>query len=125
MGELLHELVREVQERSGSMSKYIPKIGDVIYNNGHKVVVVDMRTREDAGSCAYDRDYFLCDYEYISSLRGVVTVEDLRYQGHWVEVRGEKFPDVELAKDVPPYAIEKIEAFKFRQKVAKTITVFE
>ena len=38
--------------------KYIPQIGDVVWNNNIPMVVVTMKSYEDAGSCSYDRKYF-------------------------------------------------------------------
>ena len=63
------------------MDKYIPKIGDVVLDNGMPVVVVTMVSYEDAGSCGYARKYLLCDEEYIKENQGIVTIKDIEQIG--------------------------------------------
>ena len=48
--------------------KYIPQIGDVVWNNNIPMDVVTMKSYEDVGSCGYDRKYFLCEEEYFHKL---------------------------------------------------------
>ena len=50
--------------------KYIPQIGDVVWNNNIHMVVVTMKSYEDVGSCGYDRKYFVCEEEYFDRLSG-------------------------------------------------------
>ena len=104
---------------------YIPKIGDVVKDNSYSVVVVDMKNYENTGSCSYDRKYLLCDLEYLEQNQGIVTMSDLEQHGRWVTILGTKSPYIEKVTDVTPFCIENVECKLIRQKVAKTITVYE
>lgn len=107
------------------MERYIPSLGDVIYDNNVPVVVISIDNNEDIASCTYNRDYFICDEGYIRENQGVTTMEELKRHGRKVEIRGSVFPPTEKVIDAIPYKIEKINAIRIKQKVAKTITVFE
>ena len=103
---------------------YKPGIGDVIKDNGNPVVVVDLKNYENVCSCSYDRKYLLCDLEYLKNNQGIITMPDLQQHGRWVTIRGTEFPVIEKV-DVAPFSIENGECRMIRQKVAKTITVYE
>lgn len=103
------------------------EIGDVVIYNGRSVVVVAMNNHENMGSCSYDREYLLCDLEYLKRNQGIITMSNLTLHGRWVSVRGTKFPEFEKA-NVAPFSIEGVECVKIRQKTVKevkTITIFE
>lgn len=96
------------------------KIGEVVYNNDIPMVVIDCVNYEDYGSMSYDRKYKLC---LLSEIKGrMYLVDDV---GMWVTIKGTKFPEIERVENVAPFEIEKITAYKVRQKKAKTITVYE
>lgn len=103
---------------------YKPEIGDVIKDNGYPVVIVALKNYEDIGSCSYNRKYLLCDLEYLKKNQGIVTMSDLEEHGRWIRVCGTKFPVIEKV-NVAPFSIENIECRIIRQKVAKTITIYE
>ena len=103
---------------------YIPQIGDVVKDNGYLVVVVDLKNYENTGDCAYDRKYLLCDLKYLENNQGIVTMSDLEQHGRWVTIHGTKFPVIEKV-DVASFCIENVECRIIRQKVAKTVTVYE
>ena len=103
---------------------YKPEIGDVVKDNGYPVVVVDLKNYENVGSCSYDRKYLLCDLEYLENNQGIITMSDLEQHGRWVTIRGTEFPVIEKV-DTAPFSIENIECRMIRQKVAKTVTVYE
>lgn len=103
---------------------YRPEIGDVVKDNGYPVVVVDLKNYENASDCAYDRKYLLCDLKYLENNQGIVTMKDLEQHGRWVIIRGTEFPIIEKV-DVAPFCIENVECRMIRQKVAKTVTVYE
>jgi hypothetical protein len=104
---------------------YIPQIGDVIKDNGYSVVVVDMKNYETFGSCCYDRQYLFCDLDYLEKNQRIVTMSDLESHGRWVTIYGTKFPEIEKVDSVAPFSIENVECCMIRQKVAKTVTVYE
>lgn len=103
---------------------YIPQIGDVVKDNGYPVVVVDLKNYENSGDCAYDRKYLLCDLKYLQNNQGIVTMSDLEQHGRWVTIHGTKFPVIEKV-DIAPFSIETVECRMIRQKVAKTVTIYE
>jgi hypothetical protein len=103
---------------------YIPQIGDVVKDNGYSVVITDMINYETIGSCSYNRKYLFCDLNYLEKNQGVITKDDLELHGRWVYVRGTEFPKIEKV-DVAPFSIEDIECYIVRQKVGKTVTVYE
>jgi hypothetical protein len=103
---------------------YMPQIGDVVKDNGYPVVVVGIKNYETVGSCSYDREYLLCDLDYLEKNQGIVTMPDLELHGRWVTVRGTKFPEIEKV-DVAPFSIENIECCVVKRKKAKTITIYE
>ena len=103
---------------------YRPEIGDVVKDNGCPVVVVDLKNYENSGSCSYDRKYLLCDLKYLQNNHGIVTMSDLEQHGRWVTIRGTEFPIIEKV-DIAPFCIENVECLIIRQKVAKTVTVYE
>lgn len=107
------------------MSKEI-RIGDVVSYWGSTYVVVDMVNREDMGSCAYDRDYLLMPEKCINSEDKVIAKDEIVYGkgGSWVTVQGTKMPFTR-ADGVAPYEVRKTSAYSFRQKQARTITIFE
>ena len=51
-------------------------------------------------------------------------MSDLEQHGRWVTVRGSEFPVIEKV-DVAPFSIETVECRMIRQKVAKTVTIYE
>lgn len=51
-------------------------------------------------------------------------MSDLEKYGRWVTIRGTKFPVIEKV-DIAPFSIENVECRMIRQKVAKTVTVYE
>ena len=110
------------------MSKYIPKIGDIVRYKGMKAVVVDVRNYESTGDCCYDRKYLLCKLEYLLyGKRKSCSYDEIESNGMWVDVKGTNFPDFEKIEDYPPYEITPFKAYKFRQKKAKkkTVTIYE
>lgn len=107
------------------MSKEI-RIGDVVSYCGSMYVVVDIVNREDIGSCAYDRDYLLIPEECINSENSVIPKDEIVYSkgGILVAAQGTKMPFTR-ADGVAPYEVRKTSAYSFRQKQARTITIFE
>lgn len=103
---------------------YKPKVGDVIKDNGYPVVVVDMKNFEHLGSCSYNRKYLFCELDYLENNQGIITMSDLEQHGRWVTICGNEFPYIEKV-NVAPFSIEIVECRSIRQKVAKTITVYE
>ena len=93
------------------MDKYIPSIGDVVFDNGIPVVVIKMVSYEDAGSCGYARKYLLCDEKYIRENQGIVTIKDLEQYGRWVSINGLPFPDIDKVNDIAPYNISQVEYY--------------
>lgn len=103
---------------------YRPEIGDVVKDNGCPVVVVDLKNYENVGDCAYDREYLLCDLKYLENNQGIVTMKDLKQHGRWVAICGTEFPVIEKV-NTAPFCVENIECRMIRQKVEKTVTVYE
>lgn len=99
-------------------------VGDVIYNNGMKMVVIDFKNHEDAGSCSYSREYKLCLLEELEG-KDIIDLSPSSTLGYWVKVTGSKFPDIEMVEGIAPFVIEKVLYAKVRQKKAKTVTVYE
>ena len=64
------------------------------------------------------------DLEYLENNQGIITMPDLEQHGRWVTIRGTEFPVIEKV-DTAPFSIENVECRMIRQKVAKTITVYE
>lgn len=88
------------------------------------MVVVAMKSYEDAGSCSYDRKYFLCKEEYFHKLSGrMTTIEAMGEHGRWVQIRGVEFPNIKQVIGIAPYEIIPIQGFHIRQK--ETITIYE
>jgi hypothetical protein len=100
---------------------YQPMVGDVIYNNGMRMVVVDFKTNETPASMSYDREYKLCLLEEIEGERFL----ELDSLGMWVQVKGLTFPEVEKCEDTAPFEIKTIQCIKIRQKTPKTICIYE
>jgi hypothetical protein len=67
----------------------------------------------------------LCDLNYLEKNQGIVAMSDLELHGRWVTVRGTEFPEIEKVDSVAPFSIENVECCMIRQKVAKTVTVYE
>lgn len=101
------------------MSKEL-EIGELVYNNDIPMVVLDLKNYEDMGSCSYDRKYKLCTLEEIQNKDYIL--DDI---GMWIQVKGISFPDIKRVEGISPFEINKITAYKIRQKQAKTITVYE
>ena len=89
------------------------------------VVVVKMVSYEDAGSCSYARKYLVCDEEYVNENQGLITILDLEQNGRWVTISGTPFPDIKKVNDKVPYNINQVDIYNIKQKVAKTVTIFE
>lgn len=106
------------------MSNYIPKIGDVIKDNGMPFVVIAMKNYETTGSMSYNRRYLLCEEKFLNEHQGNVDVGTLERHGRWVTIRGTEFPDIEKA-DIVPYVIQPLEGYFIRQKQAKVVTIYE
>ena len=51
-------------------------------------------------------------------------MSDLEQHGRWVFVCGTEFPVIEKV-DTAPFSIKNVECRMIRQKVAKTVTVYE
>lgn len=100
------------------------EVGDVIKYSNVVYVVADIKNRETYASLCYDREYLLCDEEFVRKHCGMVTKEDLENDGWWLEVKGSSFPDYEKV-DMAPYDITPVECFNIRQKKLKVITAFE
>lgn len=107
------------------MDKYIPKIGDVVLDNGIPVVIVKMVSYEDAGSCSYARKYLVCEENYIRENQGIITMLDLEQRGRWISITGSIFPDIKKADNIAPYNINQVNSYNIKQKVAKTVTIYE
>ena len=60
----------------------------------------------------------------IKNNQGVITMSDLEQHGRWVFVCGTEFPVIEKV-DTAPFSIKNVECRMIRQKVAKTVTVYE
>lgn len=95
------------------MSKEL-KIGEVVYNNDMKMVVLDCKNREDIGSCSYDRSYKLCLLEELED--GLFTPEDFEKLGYRVDIRGTSFPYIKRVEGVAPFEITKVTSYRIRQK---------
>lgn len=104
---------------------YFPKIGDVVLDNGIPFVVADMVSYEDYGSCSYCRKYLLCEESFFRNHQGLLTDIELNEHGRWVRVEGISFPKIEKVKDIAPYEIEPVKCFSVRQRVTRTVTIYE
>ena len=71
------------------------------------------------------RKYLFCNKSYIDEAKGLCSLPEVEENGTWLSVIGPKFPEIEKVKDCAPYEIKEIPSFKFRQKVAKTIVIYE
>ena len=111
-----------IRKDGSKMSKDL-KVGEVIYNNDMKMVVISCVNREDSSSCSYDRTYKLCLLEELES--GLYSEENFEKLGHRMDVRGTSFPDIKRLENVAPFEIMKVTSYMVRQKQAKTITIYE
>lgn len=107
------------------MKKYIPQMGDVIMDDGIPMVVVTIKNHERIGDCSYDREYFICEEEYIRKCGCLSCMDEMKQHGRWIRITGNKFPDIEQAEGYAPYEITPVESYKFRRKKAKNITIYE
>ena len=107
------------------MGKYIPQLGDVIMDNGIPMVVVTIKNHECIGDCSYDREYFICEEEYICKCGCLSCMDEMKQHGRWIRIQGVEFPNIEQAEGYAPYEIIPIESYKFRQKKAKTVITYE
>lgn len=97
---------------------YKPVLGDVIKHNGKAMVVVDININEDAGSCAYDRTYMLCDYDYLKQNQGIITLDDIKKHNTSIQIGGIHFPQFIKMDDAIPFVIERVNCYGVRQKTA-------
>ena len=104
---------------------YKPVLGDVIEHNGKAMVVVNIDINEDIGSCAYDRTYLLCDYDYLKQNQGLITPDDVGKHSASIHVGGIHFPQFIKMDDAIPFAIERVNCYDVRQKKASTMTVYQ
>lgn len=108
---------------------YKPSIGDVVLDNDIPMVVVALENNENVGSCSYDRKYLLCEESYLREYKeyniSTITLEKIMQHGRWVTICRTKFPEIHKCEDIAPYEIHPICAYSFRQKEAKTVTVYE
>ena len=104
---------------------YRPEIGDVIAYNNKEMVIVDMVNHENIGSCAYDRQYLVCDLDYLAQNHGAVILSDIIAHGAWIDVRGIDFPEFKKIEDAVPFFIEPVKCYTIRPKSAKVITIYE
>ena len=108
---------------------YKPSIGDVVLDNNIPMVVVALESNENVGSCSYDRKYLLCEESYMKEYKehniSTISLEKIMQHGRWVTIYGTKFPEIHKCEDIAPYEIHPIRAYSFRQKEAKTITVYD
>lgn len=108
---------------------YKPSIGDVVLDNNIPMVVVALESNENVGSCFYDRKYLLCEESYMKEYKehniSTISLEKIMQHGRLVTIYGTKFPEIHKCEDIAPYEIRPIRAYSFRQKEAKTITVYE
>ena len=66
------------------MGKYIPQLGDVIMDNGIPMIVVTIKNHERIGDCSYDREYFICEEEYICKCGCLSCMDEMKQHGRWV-----------------------------------------
>lgn len=111
--------------------EYVPEIGDVVkYRGLFTYVVIDIdRSKEGMDSCCYDRTYTLCKEEYLSAYHDATLYEYDNIKTHGIDVRisplAEDMTVFTKVEDIAPYEIIPTKCFKIRQKVAKTITIYE
>lgn len=55
----------------------------------------------------------------------MISNKEIEKHGIWVEFRGMNIPDTRKCEDIAPYAIEPVQYYSFRQRKAKTVTVYE
>ena len=77
------------------MGKYIPQLGDVIMDNGIPMVVVTIKNHECIGDCSYDREYFICEEEYICKCGCLSCMDEMKQHGRWIRIQGVEFPNIE------------------------------
>ena len=103
-------------------------IGEVVYNNDMKMVIIDFVSREETWSTSYDRKYKLCSLEEIENIMSEnrdLSEQEFNNLGHWVEIKGLKFPDIKRVEDISPFEITSTVKYQFRQKQAKIVIVYE
>lgn len=106
---------------------YKPAIGDVILWEDERMVVVDLENNESTGDCAYSRKYLLCKEAYFAECKEerLISLEQIKQHGKWLEVKGINFPKIEQCKDVAPYEVKPIHAYSVRRKQAKNVVIYE
>lgn len=81
------------------------KVGDVVINNGIKMVVLSIKSNEDMSSCSYDRQYKLCDLDELDFVT-LLSQEEFNKLGYWVQLKGTEVPIVEKCDDIAPFNIK-------------------
>jgi hypothetical protein len=107
------------------------RMGNVVHRKGYdeKKVIVGEKNWEDDGACSYARDYQLMDIEKLNQLIEqykpyAIPKSELEANSSKFELRGMTMT-LEVVEDIPGFVFEHQNCFKVRQKVAKTITVYE
>ena len=101
------------------MGKYIPQLGDVIMDNGIPMIVVTIKNHERIGDCSYDREYFICEEEYICKCGCLSCMDEMKQHGRWIRIEGVEFPNIEQAEGCAPYVVMRSEFYNFRMKKSK------
>ena len=110
------------------MYEYRPEVGDVVFHNDEKYVVIGVYSRETQDSISFDREYYLVPLIDLFKLQGKyneVEYSKLKNLSYTIKVVGNEFPSIEKCEDEAPFEIKKVSIVKLRRKKAKTITVWE
>lgn len=67
----------------------------------------------------------VCDESFVKNSNNMISNEEIEKHGFWVEFCGMNIPDIRKCEDIAPYAIEPLQYYSFRQRKAKTVTVYE
>lgn len=99
----------------------MPNIGDVVYHNGIKMVVIDFKSNEDEWCMSYDkpydRSYRMCSLEELKECNNKrLTITEFSRLGYWVDVKGYCHPEIEKVEGEAPFEILRETVFGIRQK---------
>lgn len=97
--------------------KYIKpwNIGEIVLYKQKELVILDMISYENEGSCNYDRKYKVCRLSELDNI-SQISEDEFNKLGYWIDIsKVSNFPEY-IKLDIAPFEIKQEKIYRIRQK---------